>query len=185
MKLNIFIAICVGVLGYFVTFYFTHMSAPVSMNSVDKSVPQAVDGEMASDFSFTDLKGRSHRLSDFKGKVVILNFWASWCAPCVKEFPDLLKIAKVYEDDVAFVAVSSDFREDHMNRFLDKIGQYIGFSDNVYVALDQNNTITHDLYGAYKIPVTLIITSDFYAADLFVGANWTYEEFEAVLKKYL
>lgn len=47
-------------------------------------------------FSLKDLKGRSVRLGDFKGKVLLINFWATWCAPCLAEMPDLVKLQKQF-----------------------------------------------------------------------------------------
>lgn len=58
---------------------------------------------------FLNARGEDVTLSDFEGKVVLLNFWATWCAPCVKEMPDLDKLARaVAKDDIAVVAVSED-----------------------------------------------------------------------------
>jgi peroxiredoxin len=51
----------------------------------------------APNFELKDLKGQTVRLSDYKGKVVLLNFWATWCAPCRAEMPDLVKLQKEYQ----------------------------------------------------------------------------------------
>ena len=48
-------------------------------------------------FELKDIKGRIVRLSDFKGKVVLLNFWATWCAPCRAEMPDLVRLQNEYQ----------------------------------------------------------------------------------------
>src|SRR5262249_12106963 len=55
-------------------------------------------GSPAPDFTFTDLEGRSHKLSDYRGKVVLLDFWGAWCAPCVAEAPKLLAAYEKYHD---------------------------------------------------------------------------------------
>lgn len=53
--------------------------------------------EPAPDFTSKDISGRTVRLSDYKGKVVLLNFWATWCAPCRAEMPDLVKLQNEYQ----------------------------------------------------------------------------------------
>ena len=64
----------------------------------------------AIDFTFVDLDGNSYRLSDFKGKVIYLDFWATWCCPCVKESPYFEALAKEFADkkDIVFLAISTD-----------------------------------------------------------------------------
>ncbi|RKZ93503.1 MAG: TlpA family protein disulfide reductase, partial [Gammaproteobacteria bacterium] len=52
----------------------------------------------AVDFSFTDTEGESHTLSQYKGKWVLVNFWATWCPPCRREMPDFIEVYKQYKD---------------------------------------------------------------------------------------
>ena len=54
---------------------------------------------LAPDFGLKDINGQTVRLSDYKGKVVLLNFWATWCAPCRAEMPDLIKLQKEYQSN--------------------------------------------------------------------------------------
>ena len=73
--------------------------------------------------SFTDLSGKSHSLSDYQGKIVVLNFWATWCLPCRDEMPMLCKLSKDFaSQDVVFLAVSLDDAKSQSKipRFLDK-----------------------------------------------------------------
>jgi len=55
-------------------------------------------GELVEDFSLPSLSGDDKKLSDYKGKLILLNFWASWCSPCRKEIPDFIKIQNKYKD---------------------------------------------------------------------------------------
>lgn len=74
---------------------------------IDKA-SKLMDGQ-AIDFSFTDSDGKSCRLSDFKGKVLYLDFWATWCGPCTKESPYFEALAKEYAGkDIVFLAISTD-----------------------------------------------------------------------------
>jgi peroxiredoxin len=69
-------------------------------------------GKMAPDFTVTDITGKSHKLSDYRGKNVILIFWAVWCGPCRQEIPSFIELRKtVSEDKLAMLAISYiDFR---------------------------------------------------------------------------
>ncbi len=73
----------------------------------DKSAQSS--GAVASDFTLQDLSGKSVRLSDYKGKVVLLDFWATWCPPCRASIPAIEKIHKAYKDKgLVVLAVSLD-----------------------------------------------------------------------------
>ena len=61
------------------------------------AVSHAPSNQLAPAFALKDLQGRIVRLSDYKGKVLLINFWATWCAPCLVEMPDLVKLQKEYE----------------------------------------------------------------------------------------
>ncbi|MBW8039083.1 MAG: TlpA family protein disulfide reductase [Planctomycetes bacterium] len=64
-------------------------------------------GKMAPDFNLTDITGKQHRLSDYRGKDVMLVFWATWCGPCLMEMPDLIELRKTTgQDKLAMLAIS-------------------------------------------------------------------------------
>lgn len=63
-------------------------------------------GDTAPDFIVSDLDGNRHQLSDFRGKVVLLNFWASWCLPCVFEMPELARFQNAHRDEVVVMALN-------------------------------------------------------------------------------
>lgn len=71
------------------------------------------------DFSqtFKDLEGREIRLSDFSGKPLIINLWATWCGPCRIEMPQLVELSKKYKDRVAIVGISVDDTPDQIREF--------------------------------------------------------------------
>jgi len=79
-------------------------------------------GSMAMDFSFTTIDGKSMKLSDFKGKVVYLDFWASWCGPCIGEMPSAKKLEANYKDkNIVFLYVSIDADEASWKKAMDKL----------------------------------------------------------------
>src|SRR5215510_1862462 len=63
-------------------------------------------GEVAPDFEYTMSDGKTHRLSELRGKRVLLNFWATWCEPCREEIPDLQKAADSYGDAIAILGIN-------------------------------------------------------------------------------
>jgi cytochrome c biogenesis protein CcmG/thiol:disulfide interchange protein DsbE len=77
--------------------------------SIAESTPSTTGGKPAPAFTLQDLNGNSVSLADFRGKVVILDFWATWCPPCIKEIPDFIELYKKYEDKgFAMVGISLD-----------------------------------------------------------------------------
>lgn len=69
-------------------------------------------GNLAPDVTFTQLDGREVPLSSMRGQVVLINFWATWCPPCVEELPELVSLAREYEGRVIFVAANLEDPED-------------------------------------------------------------------------
>ncbi len=63
-------------------------------------------GRLASDFVLPDYEGKAVRLSDFRGKVVFLNFWATWCTACEREMPDMQRLARKYPDEIVILAIN-------------------------------------------------------------------------------
>ncbi len=80
-------------------------------------------GEVAPDFTLTDLDGNQVSLSDFRGKTVLINFWATWCPPCRKEMPDIESLYQQYKD-LDFVVLGVDIAEsaDNVRRFVKQGG---------------------------------------------------------------
>ena len=77
----------------------------------------------APDLTLTNLDGKAHSLAEYRGKIVVLNFWATWCLPCREEMPMLSKLAPKYDEkDIAFLAASIDDAQTQSKiaRFLEK-----------------------------------------------------------------
>ena len=112
---------------------------------------------MAPDFTVYDREGNTVRLSNFHGKPVVLNFWASWCGPCKMEMPDFEEIYKEYGEDIHFVMVNlTDGAQETMKTattFLDNSG----YTFPVYYDKDTDAAYTYQVYG---IPVTYFINAE-------------------------
>lgn len=76
----------------------------------------------APSFTLKDLSGKPYRLADFPNSVVIINFWASWCAPCVKEFPSLKRLVEKMDHKVKILAISADNDRADLDSFLKSFG---------------------------------------------------------------
>lgn len=124
-----------------------------------KSAPQ---------FSLKDRSGKTVRLDDFQGKLVVLHFWASWCPPCVDEIPKWLELAKSMETNsmVKFVAVSLDKSWEDA----DKIMKPEIVTKGVVSLLDADQSVSEQ-FGSYQFPETYLISPDARVLTKWVGVR--------------
>lgn len=111
-------------------------------------------GEPAPDFALADLDGVSHALSDAKGRVVVLNFWATWCPPCVDEMPSLQTLHEALDDKgLQVMAVSVDERYSDIHEFVDEY-------DLTFMILHDEGKKVSRKYQSFRFPETYIIGRD-------------------------
>ena len=120
--------------------------------------------EKAIDFTLTDLNGKKVSLSDFRGKKVYLNFWASWCPPCRLEMPDIQEVYEKYKDkDLVVLAVNLGEDKNTIKSFIDKNK----YSFSVLMDSDQSVALA---YNITSIPVSYFIDKEGNVAAKRVGA---------------
>ncbi|MGD0136444.1 MAG: TlpA disulfide reductase family protein [Bryobacteraceae bacterium] len=108
-------------------------------------------GDTAPNFTLTTTAGDQVTPRNFGGKVLVLNFWASWCAPCVEEAPSLNEFAKTFKDSgVVVLGVSVDRNEQMYQNFVKRFGV------SYPLARDPEENVSYR-YGTYKIPESYII----------------------------
>ncbi|MEZ5814558.1 MAG: TlpA disulfide reductase family protein [Alphaproteobacteria bacterium] len=171
---NFVLLACIAAAAYFFTLYLDTRTPPIDIIIQPEAPIEDIEkGQEAPNFTFTDTNGKTHALRDFKGKIIILNFWASWCPPCIKEFPHFITAAKEFENDVVFIGISSDLNTESMNKFLDRLGADIK-KQNILIALDEDQNITKNLFQTYRLPETVLIDVNQHMHTKIIGADWDY-----------
>jgi thiol-disulfide isomerase/thioredoxin len=133
-------------------------------------------GDAAPDFSVTDAE-RTVTLSQFRGKPVVLNFWATWCPPCVEEIPSLVALQKQLGDKVVILAISTDEDEDAYKKFTRLHMPGI-------LTVRDSKQVSNALYGTFAFPETFVIDRQGVLRRKFIGAvTWTTPEIVDYLGK--
>jgi peroxiredoxin len=171
-----------------ILFFFEHFTeAPISINDVqlEKKFDQrkSAVGYLAPDFNLRNVKGNYESLESFRGQVIILNFWATWCAPCRVEMPSFEKLYRRYRSEgITVLAVTLDKNSGQkVKSFVDKYG--LSFP----ILLDEKSKAER-LYPSMTIPFTYVIDRKGRVVARVDGAkNWesneTFEAIEYLLKK--
>lgn len=137
-------------------------------NLVEKYVPESVptpvetpetgseeeDVAFAPDFTVYDMEGKAVKLSDFRGKPVVVNFWATWCGPCKMEMPSFEALYTEYGDRVEFMMVNLTDGSQETRTTVRKFLEETGYTFPVY--LDTTTQAAY-AYGVYSIPMSVFV----------------------------
>lgn len=130
---------------------------------VNEDIVAPYPGYRAPDFAFEDLEGNLVRLSDLRGKPVLLNFWATWCPPCRKEIPDLQKFHDEYGDRIVLLGINWGEDVAEVQRFLERYGA-------TYTNLMDKNGKFFVLYRLTGLPTSYWIDEEGIIRGMWLGA---------------
>ena len=159
--------------------FFIVVGCSTSRTASAQAVKPTKDRKAAPDFTLKDSSGKPVKLSDYRGKAVVLDFWATWCGPCKVEIPWFIEFQRKYKDKglVVLGVASGDEQWDVIKPFTDKM------KINYPVVL--GNDMTADLYGGIEaLPTTFIIDRDGRIAKVHIGLAEK-EDFENAIEKVL
>ncbi|MBD1379343.1 TlpA family protein disulfide reductase [Metabacillus arenae] len=166
MKRILAIGLLVFLIGYAVWFAIQPKDPKVGLES----------GNKAPDFELSTLDGEKVKLSELKGKKVLINFWATWCPPCRAEMPEMQKIHKKYKDEVVVLAVnftSSEKNKEVVKTFANKLDLTFPI---VYDEEGVNST-----YDIFSYPTTYLVDEEGFIQKKYTGAM-SYETMEGLIK---
>ena len=133
-------------------------------------------GERIPDFTLISLDGEAFTLSEKRGKMVILNLWATWCTPCVNELPHFDRIGAEHPEDVAILAIHSDLITDNVADYLSNFDYTIPF------AIDESGEVIASLGGSTLLPQTIVLDRNGIVTYNSVGSV-TYEKLAALVRE--
>lgn len=142
---------------------------------------QAVESsdKKAPDFSLQDINGKTVKLSSYEGKVLILNFFATWCTPCRAEIPDFVELVDEYSEE-GFLIIGISLDQGGINTVRDFVNKY---KINYPVLLDDGNVSKE--YGPVRsIPTTFLVDKKGNIVETIIGARKK-DYFEKIIKPLL
>ncbi|TYR82547.1 thiol-disulfide oxidoreductase ResA [Priestia megaterium] len=120
-------------------------------------------GDQAPNFVLTDLQGKEHQLSDYRGKGVFLNFWGTWCKPCEKEMPVMeQQYAKYKQEGVEILAANVGETNVAVQQFVNR------YKLSFPIVIDKDSQVLQ-AYGVDPLPTTFLIDKDGKIVDVFIG----------------
>jgi len=147
-------------------------------DTLSGKVKELEPGDVAPDFSLTLLDGSTFRMSDHDDEIVLLNFWATWCGPCIREMPDLQRLAGTYSEGVTVRCLSIGGEgENAIRQFAESEGYakfFIGCADGTVIA---------DYYPSDYIPYTVLVRNGI-VEETMVGTH-SFDDYRKMIDRYL
>lgn len=157
------ILIALFLLASLAAILYDHSDPPKIITAPPPVAPVTLTDIPLPEVEFTDFSGETFPLSTLHGRIVIVNFWASWCPPCVTELPALLQIAAAGRENLTLLAISVDDRQENAEKLLKLIKSRnpdLAFPDNALFAWDPQKKIAQDIFHTTRYPETYILGTD-------------------------
>lgn len=157
-------------------------NADSASGSQEESADSDTDG-LAPDFTVLDMAGNEVNLSDYFGKPIIINFWATWCGPCKSELPAFNNMYEKYKDDVHFLFINLT---DGSRETVEGVTQFMEEEGYTFPVYFDTTMEAATKYGAYSIPTTFLIDDEGVPVHSQMGAlpEDAIEQFITVLLDY-
>ncbi len=144
------------------------MPSPQAEAPQSEETPQKEEMPMVPDFTLEASSGENVSLSDYLGKVVVLNFWASWCPPCDEEMPEFQKLYEALEgsDEAALLMLN---QTDGQRETKEKADKYLADKGYNFLTLYDRGEVGFTIFGIDKIPVTVVVDSEGRLSNYILG----------------
>lgn len=136
--------------------------------------PEPTEPPMVPDFTLESSDGQEISLSDYEGKVVVLNFWASWCGFCLEEMPDFQKLQDEIEDSEEVVLLMLN-QTDGQRETREKADAYLADHDHRFLNLYDPGEVGYGIFGLMGLPATVVIDGEGRLSDYALGLT-NYDE---------
>lgn len=167
------IAAVVVAAGLFGWYQWKEPNLPVNQTPVGFQLIKQMESQGVPEIALSKIDGTPVKLSDYRGKIVIVNFWASWCNPCVEEFPSMIKLMAQFNKDVVVFAVSEDDTREDMQAFMKAMGLPKPGFEIVWDEKKENMKA----WGVEKVPETFLVGRDGKLIRKVLGIeNWANED---------
>lgn len=149
--------------------------------------PKFNDGERAPDFTAQTIEGESLSLKDLRGKYVLIDFWGTWCGPCMQEVPDLKKMYAQFGQtdnfEMVSIALEKEGTEARWQKAIQRLG--LNWENHIFDAVTNfkflDAKIASETYGVKEVPTKYLVDPDGFV----IGVNLPFEEMSQILEKQL